>query len=75
MLEVTSKEFNITKTNKMAYRPATNGLVERKYRNLLKHFRTLVGDVSTSCHERMDASGYALSELFLANKTLAIRLI
>ncbi len=50
ILEAICKEYSITRTNIVAYHPASNGMVERQNRKII-HLRTLVGDVSTSWHE------------------------
>ena len=51
ILNAICKEYGITKTNVLAYHPASNGLVERNNLKIINHLRTMVGDVSTSWHE------------------------
>ncbi len=53
ILEAICKECGVTKTNVMAYHPASNGMVERHNRKIIQNIRTMVGDVSTSWHEWM----------------------
>ncbi len=53
ILEAIYKEYDIVKTNIVAYHPASNGMVERSNRKIIQHLRTLVGHVSSSWHEWM----------------------
>ncbi len=73
VLEAICKEYGVTKTNIMAYHPASNGLVERHSSKIIQHLRTLVGDVSTSWQEWMPQVMASLNSSL--TKPLVIRLI
>ncbi len=53
ILEAICKEYDIVKTNIVAYHPASNGMVERSNRRSSNIWKLLVGDVSSSWHEWM----------------------
>ncbi len=53
VLEAICKEYDIQKTNMVAYHAASNGMVERSNRKIIQNLRTLVGDVSSTWHEWM----------------------
>ncbi len=53
MLSSICDEYSITKCNVLAYHPASNGMVERQNRKIIRHLCTLVGDVSSTWHEWM----------------------
>ncbi len=44
------KQFDIKKTNIVAYHPALNGFVERQSRKIISHLRSLVGSSSQAWH-------------------------
>ncbi len=53
ILEAICKKYGITKSNVMAYHPASNSMVERQNRKIIEPLRTLVGDSSSTWQEWM----------------------
>ncbi len=50
IFSVICKQFDIKKTNIVAYHPTSNGLVERQNRKILSHLRSLVGSRAQAWH-------------------------
>ncbi len=51
VLAAICKEYGINKTNVMAYKPSSNGMVERQNRKIISTLRMLVRDTSNTWHE------------------------
>ncbi len=65
VLDAICKEYGITKTNIIAYHPASNGLVERQNRKIIQHLRTLVANIATLHLHRTPIFTTPLNEISL----------
>ncbi len=62
------KQFDIKKSNKVAYHPASNGLVERQNRKIISHLRSLVGSSSQAWHIWVPQVAVSLNSSLHASK-------